>query len=325
MNGVETDLLDVMNRDGMFQEGKRLRDYHSKDTLTLSGRLIPEFNGRRNIRDMFAKRKPLESRAQEESGSAAYPLSTKNDGLVSLDLEPNSENTGGSPATSGSTIHSSVSSKASTAVQDSPKLYTGAKRVVSEASDNRVLKRAKSGSTPKAASSKDKGQQSLKGFFRPVSTSAESSQEMYPSSDPRSLSQPARVNGTQENVLTHHHSISSEGLSEALIGAYIKDLSPSIDKTTFQEHDRVHDPIDSKDSWSKLFSKPTAPRCESHDEPCKIMVTRKPGVNCGRSFWVCTKPLGPSGIKEKGTQWKCRTFIWCSDWTPMSGSEPFHE
>ncbi|KAI1612722.1 AP endonuclease 2 [Exophiala viscosa] len=76
-----------------------------------------------------------------------------------------------------------------------------------------------------------------------------------------------------------------------------------------------------KQTWGKLFSRPVAPKCE-HDEPCKTMLTKKPGINCGRSFWMCNRPLGPSGKQEKGSQWRCGTFIWASDWdarTPDPG------
>ena len=71
--------------------------------------------------------------------------------------------------------------------------------------------------------------------------------------------------------------------------------------------------FEAKKSWGKLFKKPVAPKCE-HGEPCKTMLTKKPGVNCGRSFWMCNRPLGPSGNKERNTQWRCQTFIWASDW-----------
>jgi len=46
----------------------------------------------------------------------------------------------------------------------------------------------------------------------------------------------------------------------------------------------VVDPIVAKESWSKLLGKRVIPRCE-HNEPCISMVTKKPGVNCGRSFY----------------------------------------
>lgn len=50
----------------------------------------------------------------------------------------------------------------------------------------------------------------------------------------------------------------------------------------------VVDPVASMESWSRLFTKPVAPRCE-HDEPCKMMKTKKTGFNCGRDFYMCTR------------------------------------
>ncbi|KAI5290443.1 Class II abasic (AP) endonuclease [Ascosphaera aggregata] len=67
-------------------------------------------------------------------------------------------------------------------------------------------------------------------------------------------------------------------------------------------------------AWSKIMTPRQAPRCESHGEPCISLVTKKAGINQGRSFWMCRRPLGPRGTAEKGTQWKCPTFIWCNDW-----------
>ena len=69
-----------------------------------------------------------------------------------------------------------------------------------------------------------------------------------------------------------------------------------------------------RESWSRLFCKKPSPKCEGHDEPCISLMTKKPGINRGRSFWICPRPLGPSGNKEVGTEWRCPTFIWCSDW-----------
>lgn len=35
---------------------------------------------------------------------------------------------------------------------------------------------------------------------------------------------------------------------------------------------------------NKLFTKPAAPRCEGHNEPCISLMTKKSRMNCGRSF-----------------------------------------
>lgn len=85
--------------------------------------------------------------------------------------------------------------------------------------------------------------------------------------------------------------------------------------------DSTIDPIVSKEDWTKLFTKKAVPRCDSHQEPCISLTTKKPGMNRGRAFWICPRPLGPSGEKEKGSQWRCPTFIWASDWNSTSQSE----
>ncbi|KIW25436.1 exodeoxyribonuclease III [Cladophialophora immunda] len=124
-----------------------------------------------------------------------------------------------------------------------------------------------------------KGQQSLRGFFASKSSTA-----------------PApRVD---------------EPLIEAKIEKAPQD--PPIPKAAPSLEDEAAS-FSARQTWGKLFSKPVAPKCE-HGEPCKTMQTKKPGANCGRSFWMCARPLGPSGKQEKGTQWRCNTFIWASDW-----------
>lgn len=71
---------------------------------------------------------------------------------------------------------------------------------------------------------------------------------------------------------------------------------------------------ETRQSWSKVFTKKGPPLCEGHDEPCICLTTKKPGINCGRQFWICARPIGPSGEKEEGTEWRCSTFIWSSNW-----------
>ena len=100
----------------------------------------------------------------------------------------------------------------------------------------------------------------------------------------------------------------------------IKDVFVEVPRSIFISQ-RIYDPIETKTSRSKLLTKTTAPRCESHDEPCKFAMIEKPGANYGRSFWTCAKPLSPSGFNEKGTQWRCRTFYWCNDRSPSPGLE----
>ncbi|PHH52112.1 DNA-(apurinic or apyrimidinic site) lyase 2 [Ceratocystis fimbriata CBS 114723] len=86
---------------------------------------------------------------------------------------------------------------------------------------------------------------------------------------------------------------------------------------TALDEERVYDPIEAKESWSGLLGNRRPPLCE-HNEACVSLKTKKPGMNCGRSFFMCARPLGPSGDKESGTEWRCGTFIWSSEWNRSS-------
>lgn len=133
-----------------------------------------------------------------------------------------------------------------------------------------------------------KGQQSLRGFFAAKAPAPESIRDDLPTVD--------LVPSEDEGAMATGNSAAGVSPSRSII-------SFEGEATNFV----------SRQTWGKLFSKPVAPKCE-HGEPCKTMLTKKPGVNCGRSFWMCNRPLGPSGKQEKGSQWRCHTFIWASDW-----------
>ena len=331
IDGKQTDVQDVMNPPGMFVEGKRRREYSRKDLLPLSGKLIPEFDRRRNIGDMFA-RKPSLSRPQTTVTS-----STGLDGALSVGKEPGANFNNSMPAASATTTQVSESATKSAISSPSPTR----KRSMADLSTNKPLKRAKSGSvaakTPPLVA---KGQQSLKGFFksRIIPAAATASILINPQATPLS----------SENTTSSHALLPAADLAEKssttgfdlqtgaatsmvdtlpsnmpdtsqMDGSDAVDVSPLTNYAGIRADDNlVHDPIESKESWTKLFTKPAAPRCEGHNEPCISLLTKKSGMNCGRSFWMCPRPIGPSGAKEKNTQWRCQTFIWCSDWNSNS-------
>ncbi|CAI4218278.1 unnamed protein product [Parascedosporium putredinis] len=113
------------------------------------------------------------------------------------------------------------------------------------------------------------GQSTLKAFFQPKSISNSPKPAPMPSTTvanvetaPEDASAPilttaARLQGSATPIL-----VVDEELSE--------------DKT--EESDRVFDPIENKESWSKLLGKRVLPRCE-HGETCISLVAKKAGVN----------------------------------------------
>ena len=325
VDGEELDVQDVMNPPGMFSGGIRQRNYStSNDPLPMSGKLIPEFFGRRNIRDMFA-RKPSLQHSQSTLASDKAP-------------EDNEMNTTSSSQTSTSNGQSigmestNVSNNPDIVLPKSSAVTTGKRRPASEASASKTSKRSKSTLGPATPPVASKGQKTLRGFFKPqinapplnitnIETPQATESSHFEHSDISSIGELSST----DLKFTDSNQASADSLASTPNDRNITcspkgdrscERSPSFSRarSEVQNDGSVHDPVESKESWSKLFTKPVAPRCEGHDEPCISLLTKKPGMNLGRSFWMCPRPLGPSGSKEKNTQWRCQTFIWCSDW-----------
>ena len=326
----EINFLDYMNPAGMFINGQRQRDYSSRDILPLSGRLIPEFDGRRSIRDMFSQKPSTRgSIGSVSSDSAAAEAIINAKSRVSIE-EKNSDPSAtfvANDTTPPSSVNGSVNA-------------TSRKRCSTESSTNRSLKRSKSGSTAATPNVAGKGQQSLKGFFKPKTATDQDNMASQPgwnnesmsvgsreASSLPSLQQAVEVQEQESPVkspdrsfngfITPSENRTSKARSPQSTPSAAPMSKPSREPPIYSQS-QVHDPVASAESWSKLFTKPAAPRCEGHNEPCITLLTKKNGINCGRSFWMCPRPLGPSGAKEKNTQWRCQTFIWCSDWNPAT-------
>lgn len=300
-DGGLSHIRDIMNPPGMFKDGKRQQEYSSQCVLPASGRRLPEFDvdKRRSIKDMFARKPP--STLPRTTSTA----STQDKSVPALDTEPTPSAT---PTANDTPNHLEVSMES--------QIFKASSRKRSQPAPAIPVKRSKSTSTPSGASVA--GQKTLKGFFKPKSldgvddtpSPTQTSTAITAASNDKILSPnkggagPAATSGPPEST--------AEPLATST-GASSAQSSPSKSKT-----DNVIDPIVSKEDWSKLFTKKPVPLCDSHQEPCISLTTKKPGMNCGRAFWICPRPLGPSGEKEKGTQWRCPTFIWASDWNPST-------
>jgi AP endonuclease-2 len=304
--------------DGMFKKGVRHRDWTMKDLLPMSAKLIPEFNQRRSIKDMFQKVPSL----PKESSS----LST----TVTKDVRPNANSVPAEQSTMAKQESStavikirhafvegladdeyesqSTDSQSVTIISSNPSPRKGAKRTLEHPSiPMQSQKKGKSSSNAKGLNSTKgqpgKGQSSLTGFFKPK----------MPQNEGMNVNDVATI-GEQSTPTTKPASIAPNPLllSESSFSDSQEASLPKI--LSADDGNMVVDPIAAKESWSKLLGKRIVPRCE-HNEPCISLVTKKAGVNCGRSFYMCPRPIGPSGQKEKNSQWRCGTFIWSSDWT----------
>ena len=288
----------------MFKDGERREEWSTKSLLPMSGKLIPEFDRRRSIRDMFSRKPSLsfqKSFAESEETEVGSPSTSVSMGPPSLSngaetiLPKNDE----------------AIASYETARVASPLRSAGLKRVQRPEAPVSATKRAKFGSQSASSNGSNKGQQSLKGFFQAKSlpsNGSSSATELDTASELSLQSTPMAVPANGSSEIANGSTATQADVSTQRKPAVIADDSNL--SSTFVEVSAEA----SKQTWGKLFSKPVSPNCE-HNEPCKTMLTKKSGVNCGRSFWMCARPLGPSGNKERNTQWRCSTFIWASDWT----------
>ncbi|KAF1934335.1 DNase I-like protein [Didymella exigua CBS 183.55] len=301
-------ILDIMNPPGMFKDGVRLREYSaSKDVPPLSGKLLTEFNKRQNIRDMFSKN-PVAPKLANASAVPSTEATLEGAAVISPMQG----------ADKGSALAGATNAlfPADGRLVDAPSSLKSPekRRASASASPSKSIKRSKP-SSPALNNpvSLAKGQQSLKGFFQTRSKGA--GPNSTAATTPRSTSQTPVNNG---DASTHSFSVSSSADAETEItptAAATTAASPSQSTTSpYEACDPGAVQQASKEGWTRLFSKRPPPRCEGHAEPCISLTTKKPGVNRGRQFWMCPRPIGPSGQKESGTQWRCGTFIWASDW-----------
>ena len=335
LDGKDTHVLDVMNPPGMFINGNRLREYSVKDILSLSGKMIPEFDRRQSIRDMF-KRKP--TLLTEKSVDPVVAQEPSQNAMISCNAHLGPAAT---PAADSNLFSAMRSETLASQPKDLASTSSGGivnkidlKRTTSDASTNRSLKRGKleSTSSKQSAVSQEKEQQRLEEFFKPkVAVVSPQAGKSRPNGEASSKSRPPQGSGRDMLVSANSAGETPSHLDSAVspdfggdrdfeFTASIVSPSPSLSSARVcggkqrRQGEDVYEPIESEKPWSKIFTKPVAPRCEGHGEPCISLLTKKSGMNCGRSFWMCPRPLGPSGMKEKGTQWRCQTFIWCSDW-----------
>ncbi|KAI8722491.1 Endo/exonuclease/phosphatase domain-containing protein [Fusarium sp. LHS14.1] len=308
MEGKERALLEVLNPPGMFRDGQRQRDWSPKDLLPLSAKLIPEFDRRQSIRDMFTKKTgPSLSRQDSVSTDApAGPSSYANSNTPAASTEL--DQVTGSQTSIASSRPDTIETTNSSQTRSQPSTKRPAE--TTSATSARSLKKNKTTTGSNDAKNKPlaPGQRTLQGFFKPKAPASqpEKLERAATTSTPSPTKKPTGSSKTRTNL---------QGSSPSMFATTAGRTSENSKATTDGEaSDRVFDPIEAKESWSKLLGKRVAPRCE-HNEPCISLTTKKPGVNCGRSFYICPRPLGPSGEKEKGSEWRCGTFIWSSDWS----------
>lgn len=245
INNEETFIKDIMNPPGVFKDGKRLRDWSTKDLLPLSAKLIPEFDRRRNIKDMFFKK-----------SAAPKIVPTLSQGATTSQVDDSEK-----PVESGSytpPAKSGTPSSIMAASSPSKPSSSNLKRTPSvSASSSKPQKKARAGPSREPSI---KGQSNLMGFFKPKATDT-------------------AIRKLEEKNLPSMGGL--DGTAEAEPDVSKTDIDDTKRDPACVDDEYVFDPIEAKESWSKLLGKRIVPKCE-HEEDCISLVTKKSGMNRGK-------------------------------------------
>ncbi|GJE90330.1 DNase I-like protein [Phanerochaete sordida] len=99
------------------------------------------------------------------------------------------------------------------------------------------------------------------------------------------------------------------------------ELAASQDNAAPSSSPSTRSPSESKAAWASVFAPVKPPNCTVHGEPARKYTVNKPGPNKGRTFYLCSRPVGPGYDKGKGErlrhevnyEYRCNYFKWASD------------
>lgn len=293
-----------MNPPGTFEGGKRQTAVPFPSKPRLCRKTFSEYAGRQNIRAMFSKM--IKSPAPDASATTSTPLSPQVPKMA-----------------------------VKTATKVSPPPAKRQKRAPSS------LQRSSSQKKPPAPS---QGQKSLKGFFKPSQRVVEKKPEQIEESSVSGTQEDPEVPDASPKLTVDFSQTLTVNSSQTTLEEGEDEATPTASASTIPEDVFVIDPIESKEKWSNIFTKRRPPKCDVHNEDCIQLVAKKPGINCGRAFWLCPRsvfpvsqnprlvpfplllfelltscrPLGPGGkeaMLNSRNEWRCNYFKWSSDWS----------
>lgn len=286
-----------MNPLGLFVDGKR-QSSQAVPQLKLSAQISGEYAGRQSIRDMFLKasaqsvstpkgiKKPSYTVFRNKTQDLCSPTEVQH--TVTTQSLPARDDSEG-PQPTGAMVDGSIYRASSLPVTSLSSFQS------QEPLAKRQKTTAKKTSNPTQRKVPSRGQQSLMGFLQksppaPGNFRSSSTEHLLRQGSAQSCS----ASFTDSNELSQQGSDSSfSSMPDQSLHSNNKTTLGAGGTIVHQPHEGGHfpavDPIATKEKWSQLFTKPAAPRCEVHDEPCTQRITRKSGANFGRAFWMCSR------------------------------------
>ena len=89
----------------------------------------------------------------------------------------------------------------------------------------------------------------------------------------------------------------------------LTDKDASLTPTSQASYSRDSSRSSASQQWTSIFTRKGPPLCDTHGLPCIELVTKKPGPNLGRKFWICSKPVGPGYDNGKSRKLEFVRFV----------------
>ncbi|KAI0060652.1 DNase I-like protein [Artomyces pyxidatus] len=302
ISGEQISLRTAMKMDGPSREAPRI-----------AAKFWNEFQGKQTLMSTFFGKRESAKTASDKGhlSSPQSPLAVAFGTLAAI------QSTTSKPM---SPRHSTESHEANTARPSSEATAPDLKIASKAPGAPEPRKRQRSDNAPAGPSQPKKlkaGQSKLSSFFAKPSTSQPKDTEIIEVSDGETLATSTRSPTSTPPADTHDQLDADYRLAVELSASQENALLSQSEVVVAQSKDPSH----SIHAWSTLFAPVPPPNCTVHGEPAREFRVNKPGPNKGKTFYVCSRPVGPGYDKgrserlreEVDHQYKCNFFKWGSD------------
>ncbi|BGP52696.1 hypothetical protein JCM8202_004777 [Rhodotorula sphaerocarpa] len=270
----------------------RQRSDKLPDPPAFAARFYPEFSGKQQtLQSFFGKKSDLAPKASPSPSPAA-------------------SNGPAAKAPSMPPPPSSSAARAPSSSQDN-----------GENGSNGHSKKGKERSTTPAEAKKT-GQQELSSFFKPpakIEPPKKKRKKSKTGSPPPASSRSSQSGSAASRTKPSPSpgSISRDGSDREVLVLDDDEADPALDAEAraAASAEPYNLNADSASAWSNIFAAKPPPLCEGHQETSRLWTVNKPGVNKGRRFYLCARPVGPGYDQGQAKihvdpQYRCNFFQW---------------
>lgn len=197
-----------------------------------------------------------------------------------------------------------------------------ATRAPQPSTNKRKPSNSASASSSKKRKQQVKGQGSIASFF---SKPAAGSSQRPPSHEIIEIEDLTEAETSTVGEIASNSAIAATSEADQLDADYrlacalasAEETAPSSSPSSSQPHSQNQ----TKTAWSTLFAPIPPPNCTVHDEPTRLYTVNKQGPNKGKTFYLCSRPVGPGYDKGKRERlrdevdhrYRCNYFKWASE------------